>query len=221
MLKTLACTLSKVDFILKTAFLLTVFGLVWIFQDELYLACVSHFILQFWTKFWASVGVWEDAATLICCEAPEVFCGWKNFPSAWGWVNNNNNNFLLFGSCLSFKGQQTCVCRSPWKLVGYVKPIIVQTCNIHMRKLVCKHGSVYLSPYGIHSCSGIEPVSLSVTVMMHVLPISPPHPFSATLFSPSSLYHLFWLLSILSPHLFPLIFLCFVHCPSSLQLCLS
>lgn len=43
----------------------------------------------------------------------------------------------------------------------------------------------------------------------------PPHQLSLWL------YHLFWLPSILSPHLFLYTFLCFVHWPPSLQLCLS
>lgn len=80
-------------------------------------------------------------------------------------------------------------------------------------------------PIWTKPCWGADPFSVPVTVMMHVLPVSlqtdppdapPPPPLSVT-----SLYHLFWLPSILSPHLFLYTFLCFVHCPPSLQLCLS
>lgn len=63
---------------------------------------------------------------------------------------------------------------------------------------------------------------------MHVLPIafqlfflSTPPSLLILSVPPLSLrpglYHLFWLPSILSPHLFLLIFLCFVHCPPSLH----
>lgn len=69
---------------------------------------------------------------------------------------------------------------------------------------------------------------LAVTVMMHVLPVAFQLPPSSLLFILSvpplslqtSLYHLFWFPSILSPHLFLLIFLCFVHRPPSFQPCL-
>lgn len=93
-----------------------------------------------------------------------------------------------------------------------------------MRKLVCKHGSVYLSPYGIHSCSGIEPVFLSLTVMMHVLPISLSPPILSV--PPFSLQPAFTICFGSSPFCLLIFFplsscvLCTVHPPSSF-VCLS
>lgn len=35
-----------------------------------------------------SVFSFEKAALLVCCEVPEMFCGWRNLAWVWGWVQD-------------------------------------------------------------------------------------------------------------------------------------
>lgn len=89
-------------------------------------------------------------------------------------------------------------------------------------------GAAYLSPSGIRPCLHVDPpppVLLprpSVNIAMHashtVLAALRTTHLPTLLHPPTWLHHLFWLAFIL-PSLPSLIFLCFVHCPASLQLC--